>query len=84
GHSASVHLQRWPQGDAEKAKEDEVEVVIQINGKIRDKLMVSPGTAGGQLEAQALALENVQKWMDGKSVRRVIVVPDKLVNVVVG
>lgn len=84
GHTASVHLQSWPQGDAEKAREDEVEVVVQINGKIRERLMVAPGTASDALEQQALALETVQKWLEGKTIRRVIVVPDKLVNVVIG
>ena len=84
GHTDSVHLQTWPQGDAEKAKDDEVEVVIQINGKIREKLLVAPGTSAQALETQALGLEVVQKWLDGKSVRKVIVVPDKLVNVVIG
>jgi len=80
----SVHLQAWPQGDPAKAREDEVTVVVQVNGKVRDKLVVTPGTGQAVLERDALALEGVQKWIDGKSVRKVIVVPDKLVNVVVG
>ncbi|MCB0131024.1 MAG: class I tRNA ligase family protein, partial [Caldilineaceae bacterium] len=84
GNDNSVHLQTWPQGDADKAREDEVTVVVQVNGKVRDKLSVAPGTAAPTLETQALALDNVQKWIDGKSVRKVIVVPDKLVNVVIG
>ena len=57
---------------------------MQINGKVRDKLVVAPGTAQETLEREALALEGVQKWLDGKQVRKVIVVPDKLVNVVIG
>ncbi len=84
GHTDSVHVQNWPQGDAEKAREDEVEVVVQINGKIRDRLLVTPGTAANTLEQQALALEIIQKWLEGKNIRKVIVVPDKLVNVVIG
>ena len=84
GNTSSVHLQRWPEADAEKAREDEVTVVVQINGKVRDKLVVAPGTAVAELEQQALALESVRKWSDGKQVRRVIVVPDKLVNIVIG
>ncbi len=80
----SVHVQAWPEGDAEKAKEDEITVVVQVNGKVRDKLAVEPGTAQDVLEEQALSLENVQKWINGKQVRKVIVVPNKLVNVVVG
>lgn len=80
----SVHVQSWPEGDAEKAKEDEITIVVQVNGKVRDKLAVEPGTANSILEEQALALGNVQKRINGKQVRKVIVVPDKLVNVVVG
>ncbi len=83
-NSQSVHLQQWPTGDPEKARENELTVVVQINGKVRDKLTVAPGTAKDQLEHDALALEGVQKWIDGKQVRKVIVVPDKLVNVVIG
>ena len=52
--------------------------------KVRDKLVVAPGTGQDVLERDALTLEGVQKWLEGKSVRKVIVVPDKLVNVVVG
>jgi leucyl-tRNA synthetase len=82
--SISVHLQRWPQSDPDKAREDAVTVVVQVNGKVRDKLVVAPGTGQDVLERDALAVEGVQKWLEGKSVRKVIVVPDKLVNVVVG
>jgi leucyl-tRNA synthetase len=84
GHTASVHLQDWPTGDVEKAREDEVSVVVQVNGKVRDKLVVVPGTAQEELEQAALALQSVQKWTDGKQVRKVVVVPDRLVNIVVG
>ena len=84
GHKDSVHVQSWPEGDADKAREDTIEVVVQINGKVRDRLLVAPGTASNTLEQQALALDTIQKWLDGKSVRKVIVVPDKLVNVVIG
>jgi leucyl-tRNA synthetase len=84
GNTSSVHKQRWPVGDPEKAREEEITVVVQINGKVRDKLVVAPGVDGAALEQQALALASVQKWLDGKPVRRVIVVPDKLVNIVIG
>jgi leucyl-tRNA synthetase len=84
GHRASVHLQAWPQADAAKASEDEVTVIIQINGKVRDKLVVAPDTGAAELEQEALASPSVRRWIDGKDVRRVIVVPGKLVNIVVG
>ncbi len=84
GHTTSIHLQSWPQGNVEKSREDEVAVVVQINGKVRDKLVVAPDTPNETIESQALALENVQKWIDGKGVRKVIVVPNTLVNIVIG
>jgi leucyl-tRNA synthetase len=80
----SVHLQEWPQADQQKAKEDEVTVVVQVNGRVRDKLNVAPNTAKEKLEEMALASDNVQKWMNGKQVRKVVVVADKLVNIVIG
>ncbi len=84
GNTSSVHLQRWPEGDPDKAREEAITVVVQVNGKVRDKLVVAPGVEPAEMERQALALENVLKWMDGKPARRVIVVPDKLVNIVIG
>jgi leucyl-tRNA synthetase len=84
GHSESIHLQSWPQGDIEKSRADEVAVVVQINGKVRDKLVVALDTPNATIETQALALEIVQKWIDGKGVRKIIVVPNKLVNIVIG
>ena len=84
GNEGSVHVQSWPVGDAEKAKDDEVTVVVQVNGKVRDKLTAAPGAPKDALESQALALSSIQKWIDGKTVRKVIVVPDKLVNIVIG
>ena len=82
GHVQSVHLHSWPVGNAILAREDEIEVVVQINGKIRDRLSVAPGTEAGELESRALALESVRKWLNGSAPRKVIVVPGKLVNIV--
>ena len=79
---ASIHLHRWPVGDPEKAREPQVEIAVQVNGKVRDRLVVAPDAAQSELEAQALAA--AQKWLDGKSVRKVVVVPGRLVNVVAG
>ena len=84
GEVSSVHLQDWPQADPQKAKEEEITVVVQVNGRVRDKLSVAPNTAEEELEAMALASNNVQRWMDGKQARKVVVVADKLVNIVIG
>ena len=82
--TASIHLQEWPQADPQKAKEDEITVVVQVNGRVRDKLSVASNTASADLETKALASNNVQRWTDGKQIRKVVVVPDKLVNIVIG
>ncbi|MBE9565889.1 MAG: class I tRNA ligase family protein, partial [Proteobacteria bacterium] len=84
GREGSVHATTWPLHDEVVAKEDVITVVLQVNGKMRDRLSVSPGTPKEELEAQALASERVQAHLEGKSVRQVIVVPDRLVNIVVG
>jgi leucyl-tRNA synthetase len=60
---------------------DVIEMVIQVNGKTRDKLHVPASASAESIEADVLALESVQKWLDGKTVRKIIVVPGRLVNV---
>ncbi len=84
GNESSVHVAKWPTGDEEKAREDELTIVVQVNGKVRDKLVKAPGVAKDVLENEALALPNIMRWTEDKTVRKVIVVPDKLVNIVVG
>jgi leucyl-tRNA synthetase len=62
--------------------DEEVTVVVQVNGKIRDKFGAAHNTSSGELEKTARALPGFQKWISGKSVVKAIVVPDKLVNIV--
>jgi leucyl-tRNA synthetase len=61
-----------------------VEIVIQVNGKLRGKLAIGTGSDNEEIEQQARALENVEKFLTGKSIRKIIHVPGKLVNFVVG
>lgn len=72
----------WPEVDPALLVEDEVTVAVQVKGKLRDTLTVAKGTPNEKLEALALASEKVQRALDGASVRKVIVVPDRLVNLV--
>jgi len=72
----------WPQADPELAREDEVELPVQVNGRVRTKVRVAKGAAREEIEKLALADENVARHIEGKTVRKVIVVPDKLVNIV--
>jgi leucyl-tRNA synthetase len=75
--------QRWPEYDAALLVDDEVEVIVQVNGKLRDKLKMGKDATAGEIEAAALALTKVQEFAAGKTIKKVIVVPGKLVNVVV-
>ncbi|SFG22530.1 leucyl-tRNA synthetase [Novosphingobium sp. CF614] len=72
----------WPEVDPALLVEDEVTIAIQVKGKLRDTLTVAKGMARDELEALALASEKVQRALDGAEVRKVIVVPDRLVNLV--
>ncbi len=83
GKPFSVHLQSWPEVDEEAAKEDEIDLIVQVNGKLRDKITVPVGISDEKAEALAMASETVQKFIEGKPVRKVIVVQGKLVNIVV-
>jgi leucyl-tRNA synthetase len=78
-----VHLQSWPTYDAELVRQDTVTMVIQVNGKLRDRVEVDAGISESDAEAVALASEKVAAALDGGSPRRVVVRPPKLVNVVV-
>jgi leucyl-tRNA synthetase len=83
GNDGPVFRQPWPEFDAELAREDEAEVVIQVNGKVRGRILVAFGTSRDALEKKALADDRVKGYIDGKQVVKVISVPDKLVNIVV-
>ena len=84
GHPYSIHQQSWPVSDPALAAEDEIEVVLQVNGKVRDKLTVPVGASEDRLRELALASERVKSHIGDKTIRKVVVVPGKLVNVVVG
>jgi leucyl-tRNA synthetase len=83
GHPGAVIDARWPKADDTALVRSTLDIVLQVNGKLRGKLSVAAGTPTEELERLALAEENVQKFMEGKPAKKVIVVPGKLVNVVV-
>lgn len=84
GHEASVHLEAWPQYDESALVQDEVEMVVQINGKVREHITVDVALSKEEVAEQALADTRVQALIAGKTVRKTIVVPKKLINFVVG
>ncbi len=83
GGEYSVHQQRWPEADAALARDEEVEIAVQVNGKVRDRLTVSAEAPEDDVRAAALTLERVTAALAGAEPRRVIYVPGRLVNIVV-
>ena len=82
GKPYSVHTQQWPAVDEAAAKEDSIELPVQINGKVRDRIVVAAEASEEEVKAAALASEVVQKYLEGKEPRKVIVAKGKLVSVV--
>jgi leucyl-tRNA synthetase len=82
GHEPSVAYAAWPSYDPARTVDEEVEVVVQVNGKVRSKLQLPVDTAEEELKERAMQLDKVQKHVEGKQIQRVITVPNKLVNIV--
>ncbi len=82
GHDETIAYEPWPTYDESKLVDDEIEIVVQINGKIRDRIFVPADCDKEELEQRAMASEKVQKQLAGKTIRKVIVVPKRLVNIV--
>jgi len=83
GHHDDIVVAAWPAIDESALQQDAIEMVVQVNGKLRGKLSVAATASKEQVEALALADENVQRYLEGKPVKKLIVVPQKLVNIVV-
>lgn len=82
GHTESIAYEAWPAYDEAKLVDDEIEIVVQINGKVRAKLMVPADANREVLQEIAMGNTKVQEQIDGKTIRKVIAVPGKLVNIV--
>jgi leucyl-tRNA synthetase len=83
GRTGPVFRQKWPAADDELAKEDAAEIVLQVNGKVRGRIAVRFGASEGELEKLAMTDPKTQPFITGKQIVKVIVVADKLVNIVV-
>ena len=83
GKPYSIHNQAWPEFDPELTKEEEITLIVQVNGKVRDRIVVPADIDEERAKITALASEIVQRHMGGKEPRRIIYVPGRLVNVVV-
>ncbi|MCE0521694.1 MAG: leucine--tRNA ligase [Methylacidiphilales bacterium] len=84
GHDRTLAYEPWPQADPKYLVKDTIELPMQINGKLRGVFSVPPGSSKEVIEAAARALPAFAEWTAGKTVRKVIVVPDKLINFVAG
>ncbi|MCK5428716.1 MAG: class I tRNA ligase family protein, partial [Anaerolineales bacterium] len=83
GKPYSIHNQPWPDFDPELAKEEQITLIVQVTGKVRDRIMVAAGISDEDARTAALASETAQRFMENKDPREVIVVPGRLVNIVV-
>ena len=83
GSKGSITSEKWPDFDPSLVKEENVFLVIQVNGKVREKIEMAAGTPREEAEKMALENERVRKWISGKEVVEVFFVPDKLINIVI-
>lgn len=84
GHDITINDARWPEWNEEYLKENSVNYAVSFNGKARFNIQVAADTSKEEVEKIALNHESAAKWLDGKTVRKIIVVPGKIVNIVVG
>ncbi len=83
GGVGSIHEQKWPVADMAKTKQNNILLIVQVNGKIRDKIETTAGQTNDELTKLAMNSEKTKQFIEGKTVIKTIVVPDKIVNIVV-
>ena len=83
GHSQSIHIQPWPRYDEAMIREAEITMVVQVNGKVRDHMVVAADATEDVVRETAVSRPNAQNHINGQPIRKIVVVPQKLVNIVV-
>jgi leucyl-tRNA synthetase len=83
GNKTSILLEGWPIPDFNLVKEEKAFLVVQVNGKVREKIEIDIGTSKEKAEKEAMENERVRKWIEGKEIKEIFFVPDKLINIVV-
>jgi len=83
GHATPLTRTVWPTFDQDLIREEEITLVVQVNGKVRSRLLVAPGTSEAEIKARALQDDKVVKAINDTRIRKVIVVPNRLINIVV-
>jgi leucyl-tRNA synthetase len=84
GNKPSIFQEKWPDWDEEVAKEERIELVIQVNGKLRSKFLIPIGITDDEIKAMALQEPKINDIINGKPIKKVLVVKGKLVNIVIG
>jgi leucyl-tRNA synthetase len=82
GHNESIFKASWPLYDPELAKEEKINLIVQINGKMRDKIEVVPGISEEEAKSLALSSDKIKGWLKGQEPKKVIFVEGRLVNIV--
>ena len=83
GHAETLAYEPWPEYDRELIREKEIELAVQVNGKIKDRIVVSAEADEEQIKKQALASEKVAAALAGKQPKKIIVIKSRLVNIVI-
>ncbi|MCZ6505244.1 MAG: class I tRNA ligase family protein, partial [Actinobacteria bacterium] len=84
GHDTMLAFEPWPMWDEQLVREETVTMIVQVNGKVRDRVEVSTDITAEEAEEHALSLDKIRGWIDGHEVRKVIVRQPNLVNIVIG
>jgi leucyl-tRNA synthetase len=83
GNKKSIFLEKWPEYDPKLIKEEIVTLVIQVNGKVRDRIEVEADISEEKAKGVAISRKKIQNWIEGKEIKKVIFVPGKLINIVI-
>jgi len=83
GCKKSIFLEKWPEYNKKLIKEETWQLIIQINGKVRDKIEIKQGIPEKKAKETALSQEKIKKWIDNKEPKKIIYIPNRLVNIVV-
>ena len=83
GHKESIFKEKWPVADEKYLKEEEIEMVVQVNGKLRDRIFVAPDVTEDEAKETALESEKIKVFTEGKEIKKIIFVPEKLINIVI-
>ncbi|NCQ16192.1 class I tRNA ligase family protein, partial [Candidatus Falkowbacteria bacterium] len=83
GNKESIFKEKWPEYDKKMIIDEKINLVVQVNGKVRDMIEVSVDISENEAKKIALESENIKKWLEGKEVKKVIFVKGKLINIVI-